>query len=173
MELFKAIHTRRSVRKYQEKDVPNDLIEILLAGAMMAPSTADARPWHFIVIKDPQIKNQIKDVHPYVGMIAEAPLGILVCADLNKERFKGFWPQDCAAAMQNLLLGAHASGLGAVWTGIHPIKERVDKFKEICKLPDHIIPFGLAVIGWPDQQSKTENRFSEACIHYDVWGNKN
>ncbi len=169
MELFKAIHTRRSIRKYQDKDVPNELIEILLAAAMMAPSAADARPWQFIVIRDPEIKNQIKNVHPYVAMITQAPLGILICGDLSKEKFAGYWVQDCSAAMQNLLLAAHAKGLGAVWTGIHPMKERETQFKEICQLPDHIIPLGLAVIGWPYQAPRTENRYSKSCIHYDHW----
>ena len=171
MEFIEVIHTRRSIRKYQDKEVSADLIQKLLAAAMQAPSTADARPWHFIVVTDPAIKNQMRDVHPYVKMVTESPVSILICADVKKEIFSDFWPQDCAAAMQNLLLAAHASGLGAVWTGIHPIDERVQKFKEICDLPENIIPFGLAVIGWPDQEVKSEERYDEGLVHSNVWQN--
>lgn len=169
MELFEALHTRRSIRKYTEEKIPEEAIKKLLAAAMMAPSAADARPWQFIIVTDQDKKDQIKDVHPYVGMIQNAPLGILICGDISKEKFQGFWPQDCAAAMQNLLLAAHASGLGAVWTGIYPIEDRALKFKRIFNLPDHIIPFGLAVMGWPDQKIKSEERFTEELVRYNVW----
>lgn len=172
MELFEAIHTRRSIRKYQNKEIPDDLIRKLLAAAMMAPSTGDARTWQFVLVTDSDKKNKIKEVHPYVGMITKAPLGILVCGDLSKEKFPGFWPQDCSAAMQNLLLAAHASGLGAVWTGIHPIEDRIVKFKEIFGLPEHIMPLGLAVTGWPAQTAKSEERYTDDCVHYNTWRNK-
>lgn len=169
MELFEAIHTRRSIRQYQEKEVPADLIKKILAAAMMAPSTADARTWHFIIVTDIDKKNKIKNVHPYVGMITKAPLGILICGDITKEKFQGFWPQDCSAAMQNLLLAAHASGLGAVWTGIYPVEERVLKFKEIFNLPEHIIPLGLAVMGWPAQSVRADERYTDNLVHYNTW----
>ncbi|WP_022666299.1 nitroreductase family protein [Desulfospira joergensenii] len=169
MELFEAIHTRRSIRKYQDREVPFDLIKKILAAAMMAPSTGDARTWHFILVTDPDKKARIREVHPYVKMVTKAPLGILVCGDLSREKFPGFWPQDCSAAMQNLLLAAHASGLGAVWTGIHPIEDRITRFKEIFDLPDHIHPLGLAVIGWPAQERTAEERYTEECIHHNRW----
>ncbi len=170
MDLFEAIHTRRSIRKYQDRDIPDDLTQKLLAAAMMAPSTGDARPWHFVLIRDSDIKDRIKDVHPYVGMIGRAPLGILVCADLTQEKFPGFWTQDCSAAMQNLLLAAHASGLGAVWTGIYPVEERVERCKAICSLPEQIMPLGLAVLGWPAQQVSSKERFSKDRVHLNRWG---
>ena len=169
MELFEALHTRRSIRKYQDKEISEELVKKILAAAMMAPSTGDARTWHFIIVTDQDKKNKIKEVHPYVGMVPHAPLGILICGDLTKERFEGFWPQDCSAAMQNLLLAAHASGLGAVWTGIYPIEERIEKFNKIFDLPKHIIPFGLAVMGWPAQEVRSEERYTEDVIHFNGW----
>jgi nitroreductase len=169
MEVFEALHTRRSIRKYEDKEIPQELVQKMLAAAMMAPSAGDARPWQFILVTDPEKKSKIKEVHPYVPMITGAPLGILICGDLSKEKYPGFWPQDCSAAMQNLLLAAHASGLGAVWTGIYPLEERVVKVKEIFNLPDHVIPMGLAVMGWPAQSRTSEERFTEACIRYNTW----
>ena len=172
MELFEAIHTRRSIRKYKDRAIPDDLIEKILSAAMMAPSAGDERPWHFILVSDPDQKERITTVHPYVGMITKAPLGILICGDLKKEKFEGFWPQDCSAAMQNLLLAAHAEGLGAVWTGIHPIADRVEKFRDIFSLPDHIVPFGLAVLGCSDQKTAPKNRFTTGRVHYNMWQDK-
>lgn len=169
MDTFQALHTRRSIRKFQDKTIPEEKIEKILAATMMAPSAGDARPWQFLVVTDPIKKEQTSAVHPYVKMITHAPLGILVLGDLSKEKFPGFWPQDCAAAMQNLLLAVHADGLGAVWTGIHPIKEREGRFKAIFDLPDHIVPFGLAVIGWPAQNPKTDERYDPQRVHHNRW----
>ena len=169
MELFKAIRTRRSIRKYLDKKIPADIIKKILFAAMMAPSAGDARSWHFIITTDTDIKNQIKNIHPYVHMVDKSPLSVLVCGDLSKEKESGFWPQDCSAAMQNLLLAAHAEGLGAVWTGIYPIEDRICKFKSIFRLPDHVVPLGLAVMGWPAQQRNFQDRYDVNCIHYNAW----
>ena len=172
MELFQALHTRRSIRKYQEQPIGEDLIHKLLAAAMMAPSAGDERPWQFILVTDAQQKERIAAVHPHAGMVRSAPLGVLLCGDLSKEKYDGFWPQDCSAAMQNLLLAAHGSGLGAVWAGIYPLEERVAHFRDIFNLPAHVIPFGLAIMGWPDQQPTTRERFDPSRIHYNTWEGK-
>ena len=87
--------------------------------------------WQFIVITDAAQKERMATVHPYVNMVRTAPLAILICGDLTKEKFEGFWPQDCSAAMENLLLAAHGAGLGAVWTGIYPLEERIEQFRKI------------------------------------------
>ena len=170
MDLLEAIHTRRSIRKYESREIPKDLIREILAAAMMAPSAGDARPWQFILVTEPVQKAKVKTVHPYVAMIEKAPLGILVCGDLSREKYEGFWPQDCSAAMQNLLLAAHGFGLGAVWTGIYPMKDRVEKFIQIFDLPGHIVPFGLAVMGWPAQNPQSKERFDGERIHDNAWG---
>nr|WP_320012169.1 nitroreductase family protein [uncultured Desulfobulbus sp.] len=169
MELLEAIHTRRSIRKYLQKDIPEELVQQILAAAMMAPSAGDERPWQFIIVSEKEIKEQIKAAHPYAGMVVNAPLGILICGDLSKQKHEGFWVQDCSAAMQNLLLAAHALGLGAVWTGIYPVEDRVKQCRTIFNLPEEIIPFGLAVMGWPDQSVKTPDRFDSSRIHHETW----
>jgi len=169
MDVFDALHTRRSIRKYLQKDIPEDLVQQILAAAMMAPSAGNERPWQFVLVSEKEKKEQIKAAHPYAGMMANAPLGILICGDLTKQKHEGFWVQDCSAAMQNLLLAAHASGLGAVWTGIYPVEDRVKQFCTIFNLPEQIIPFGLAVMGWPDQSSKTPERFDPSRIHRNTW----
>ncbi len=169
MELLEAIYSRRSIRQYQDRPVSEEAVSTLLGAAMMAPSAGNVQPWQFIVVTDPAKMDQVKDVHPYVGMAAGAPLGILVCGDLSLEKFPGFWVQDCSAAMQNLLLAAHDMGLGAVWTGIHPVEERAARFRAIFKLPNHIVPLGLAVIGWPVKPGRRKERYKPERVHRNSW----
>ena len=99
-------------------------------------------------------------------MAANAPLAILVCADTELEISEGFWPVDCAAAVQNMLLAAHALGLGAVWTGVYPRQQRIDDFRQLLNLPGHIIPHSLLPIGYSAEQPAAEDRFDETRIHY-------
>ena len=75
---------------------------------MAAPSAGNEQPWHFVVITERQLLDAIPGFHPYAGMTAEAPLAILACGDPALEKYPGFWPQDLAAAVENLLLAAHA-----------------------------------------------------------------
>ena len=169
MELMEALFTRRSIRKYQKKDVSGDQVQKLLEAAMMAPSAGNQQPWQFIVIRSREALMKVTDIHPYVAMAADAPLGILVCGDVTLEKFKGFWVQDCSAAVQNMLLAAHGLGLGAVWTGIHPLGEREQRFSALFNLPQHVIPFALVLIGHPAQEIKSKNRFKKDRVHLEKW----
>ena len=102
-------------------------------------------------------------------MARQARLAILVCGDLSLEKFPGFWVQDCSAATQNMLLAAHAKGLGAVWTGIFPLEDRVEGFRALCGLPEKVIPLALVVLGYPAQSLKPENRFLEERLRKNQW----
>ena len=73
-------------------------------------------------------------------MLGQAPLGIVVCADVGREQHAGYWVQDCAAATQNILLACHALGLGAVWIGVYPRDERVLALREFLSLPATVTP---------------------------------
>jgi len=169
MDTFTAIHTRRSIRKYDDKPIADDTIREILDAAMMAPSAGNAQPWQFIVVNDREILDGMADLHPHLKMVTQAQAGIIVCGDLSKEKFAGYWVQDCSAAMQNLLLAAHDKGLGAVWTGIYPIEERVAAVKKMFNLPEHIIPLGFAPMGYPAQSPKSESRLKEDRIHFNTY----
>ncbi|WP_320171580.1 nitroreductase family protein [Maridesulfovibrio sp.] len=169
MDVFEAIYSRRSIRKYEDKPVSEELISKLLGAAMMAPSAGNAQPWQFIVVDDREKLDAVSDINQYAAMAKKAPLGILVCGDLSLEKYAGYWVQDCSAATENLLLAVRASGLGAVWTGIHPIEERVQGYKKLFNLPEQVIPLGFLVIGWPDQESKKKDRYKEERVHRNNW----
>ena len=169
MDTLEAIMTRRSIRKYTDQPVSDELIEKLLEAAMMAPSAGNQQPWQFVVVQDKVTLSKIKDFHPYAGMAAKAPLGILVCGDTSLEKYPGFWVQDCSAAIQNLLLAAHAEGLGAVWTGIYPEMDRVEGCRKIFSLPENIIPLAFIPIGYPDQNPSSKSRFQAERVHKEKW----
>jgi nitroreductase len=169
MDALEAIHTRRSIRTYQDKPVPDDLIQEVLAAAMSAPSACNAQPWQFVVIRDREILKEIPRINSHAAMAAHAPLAILVCGDLGLEISAGYWVVDCAAAVQNLLLAAHALGLGAVWTGVFPQQDRIESFRGLLKLPQQVVPHSLIAIGYPAEQPAHEDRYRPDRVHPDGW----
>lgn len=172
MDTLTAIHSRRSIRHYTEQEVTEKDIRILLEAAMMAPSAHNCQPWHFVVVRSRKLKEAVSQLHPYIHMANKAPLGILVCGNTQLEKTPGFWVQDCAAATQNLLLAATEIGLGAVWTGIHPLKERAKEFQKLFNLPNHIPPLGYIVLGHPAQENKRMSRFDINKVSLNTFGGK-
>ena len=169
MDAMEAIHTRRSIRQYSTEPVSEEAIKELLKAAMAAPSAGNQQPWHFIVIRDRAILDEIPKLHPYTQMLTQAPLAIVVCGDKRALKHEGLWPQDCAAATQNLLLAAHAGGLGAVWCGVYPHEERVKPLQELLHIPEYAVPFSVVAIGHPDEQKPPVDRFDAARVHADRW----
>lgn len=169
MNTLEAIRTRRSVRSFMAKPIPKETIEELLRAAMSAPSAGNEQPWQFLVIDDRKKLDSITGVNPNAKMCKEAQAAILVCGDTTKEKYPGFWVQDCAAATQNILLAAHERGLGSVWTGIYPIPERVQGFRQLLTIPDTIIPFCLVPLGYPAKESPQVDRFQRDRVHYNSW----
>lgn len=167
MEIMEAIRTRRSIRKYEDKPISEEMIRKMLKAAMMAPSAGNAQPWRFIVINERERLDAMKGIHPHLSMVTQAQLGILICGDLSLEKFPGYWVQDCSAAMQNMLLAIHGMGLGAVWTGIYPMQDRIDAVKTMFALPESVIPLGFVPMGYPAQSPKSESRYREDRVHYN------
>ncbi len=172
MDTLEAIHTRRSIRKYTDEPVLPETVKELLSAAMSAPSAVNAQTWVFIVIDDRKLLDEIPTYSPYAAMCRGAPLAILICGDITQEKAPGFWVQDCSAATQNLLLAAHALGLGAVWTGIYPMEDRVEGFRKAFGLPEHVIPLAFVPIGYPAQQPGPQDRYTEEKAFHNRYGRK-
>ena len=169
MDAMNAILSRRSIRKYKKKAVPEDIINQLLEAAMSAPSAGNERLWHFIVINDRKILDEIPKYHPHADALRHAPLAIVVCGDLNLEILEGFWVQDCSAATENMLIAAQAKGLGAVWLAIYPRQERVVVIRKLLGLPSHIMPLCVVAIGYLEEKKSRENNFDPSKIHQNMW----
>jgi len=169
MEAMEAILGRRSIRKYTDKAVPEPVINQLLEAGMSAPSAGNQQPWHFIVINEREILEKVTEFHPYAEMLKEANVAICVCADVNLEKHKGYWVQDCSAATENILIAATALGLGACWLGIYPREQRVNGLRSLLGIPDNVIPLSLISIGYPAEQKPPANRYNSTRIHYNKW----
>ncbi|HEC44955.1 MAG TPA: nitroreductase family protein [Bacteroides sp.] len=164
-----AILKRRSIRAYSGKPVDKSTIKELLIAGMYAPSARNQQPWHFIIIDERQLLDRIRAIHPYASMLKAAEFAILVCGDEDLELSKGYWSVDCAASTQNILLAAHALGLGAVWLGVYPRKERQKEIREIFDFPSHIHPFSLISVGYPAESKSVPDRFKEDRIRWNKW----
>ncbi len=169
MEALECLHSRRSIRKYTDTPISDADLKVLLDAAMAAPSAGNAQPWHFVVVRDKALLEQVHAFNPYAAMLGKAALGILVCADTREEKYPGYWVQDCSAATQNLLLAATALGLGGVWTGVHPISEREEGCRKLFKLPPEVRPLGLVALGHPEKKGEKLSRYNEAKIHSNIW----
>lgn len=169
MDALEALNTRRSIRAFTPRPVSLDLVRELIRAAMHAPSAGNEQPWHFLIITERDLLERIPDFHPYAGMLSEAPVAVLVCGDTRQEKHPGMWVQDCAAATQNLLLAAHAKGLGAVWVGIHPREDRIEPVRRLIDLPEAIVPFALIPVGHPAETPEQEDRYRPELIHLNKW----
>jgi nitroreductase len=169
METLKAILTRRSIRKYSDKNIPEEYYEILLKAAMHAPTARNKQPWHFIIISDRKILNKLSEVNSSWQMLKNAAVAIVVCGDRNLEDAESFIIQDCAAATQNILLAAHELGLGTVWLGVHPREDRLLPLIKLLQIPDHILPVSMISVGKPNEHREQPERYNIERIHQDKW----
>jgi len=165
------IFTRRSVRKYQAREIPDAMMHDLLEAAMAAPSAVARDPWHFLVIRTAQTLQQLADVLPHAQMLRQAPAAIIVCGDINRahDRQESYMLQDISAAVENILLAANVLGLGGCWLGVHPRSERIAGIRQLFRLPDHIIPVCGIALGWPAEQPPARTRYNQDRVHKEQW----
>jgi nitroreductase len=169
MDVLEAIRTRRSIRTYLDQPVPEEPVQKLLAAAMQAPSARNQQPWQFVVIDDQAILAKIPTFMPNAAMAGKAPLAILVCGDLSLEESEGYWVVDCAAAVENMLLAAHALGLGAVWCGVYPRDKRMEGLRQLIGLPKTVIAHSLVVLGYGAEQVPAEDRYRPERVRRNHW----
>ena len=171
MDALQMILERRSCRVYQDKPVPEDVIENLLRAGMYAPSAQNSQPWEFLVMQDAEKKAAAAGLVSFWGVLKSAPLGILVMANLVSYRSSTpeFFVQDCAMCAENILLAAHAQGLGGVYMGLYPKQDIMKKMRGIYSIPDEILPFALLSIGYPEKPVPPHTTFHVKKVHRDIY----
>ena len=169
MDAIEAVLTRRSVRKYLNKKISDELIHELIIAGISAPSAENKQPWQFMIIDDHKLIDKIPDFHPNAKMLFESKKAILVCGDLDLEENIGYLIQDCSAATENILIAARAKGLGSCWLGIYPRDERISGLRKMLRIPDHIIPFSLISLGYPAVAQSRVDRYKSSIIHRNKW----
>jgi nitroreductase len=165
-----AIYKRRSIRKYKDAPVSHNLIEQIIKAGMNAPSAGNEQPWQFLVVDDRKILDKIPTFHPHSKMLYEAPVAIVVCGDMSRVKYQEYWPQDCSAATQNILLTIAELDLGGVWLGVYPREDRVKKLQALFGMPDNIIPFSIVALGYPAEQKAAKDIYDTHRIKHNSWG---
>ena len=160
-----SIFTRTSIRRYTEQPVPEEMIDKLMRAAMAAPSAGNQQPWEFYVITDHEMIQKAAECSPYSRFLKDAPLVIVPVYRTEGLRFPDYAHIDLSAAVENLLLEADALGLGAVWCGIAPLKERQQAVREALSIPDALEAFALIGAGFPAETKKQQDRYDPARIH--------
>lgn len=166
--VIEVIKKRKSIRNFTEKEISQEDIQLILEAAMLAPSACNRRPWHFFVIENKELIMQLASVHIHTKLCAKANKLIIVCAnlDLESRMSKDFYPQDCAAATQNILLQATSMNIGTCWCGIYPVKESEKKVKDILNLSDNLIAFNIIALGYTDEEFGSRGYYETEKITY-------
>ena len=167
---IETIMTRTSIRSFTDRAVSADTVEMLLRAGMAAPTAVNLQPWHFVVVNDRAKIDELGGNGRQSQMWHESPLVIVVCGNMEKAMEgvgQAFWVQDCSAATENILLAAHALGLGAVWTGCYPIEERVANISQVLGLPEHIVPLCAIVMGFPNESPQPKDKWKPENVSYN------
>ena len=168
-----CIMTRASVRNFTDRKISADTLEQLVKCGMAAPTAVNAQPWAFVVVTEREVLDSLNAHHPW-ARLETATAAIIVCGDL-KRALEGpaqeYWVQDCSAATENILLAAHAMGLGAVWCGVYhgPESERVPEVSGVVGLPEDIIPLNIITLGYPAQNVEPKDKWKPELVHYNIW----
>ncbi len=170
---LECIMTRASVRDYIAKAVPDSIVEKVLRAGMAAPTAANCQPWQFILIDDQALKDSISESFQYAKMVSRSAFDVVVCGNENlwmdsDTKSSGFWIQDCSAACENMLLAAHALGLGGVWCGVYPDAERMEKLSQILELPDHMVPLAILSFGYPSGKVVPKQKWDASKVRRNL-----
>lgn len=169
-DALEVIMTRTSVRQYTDQAITSETIDTLLRAGMAAPTAGNKQPWKFVVVTDRASLDSLAAGN--WRMAAEAQAAIIVCGD-TENVFPGegrdYWVQDCSAASENILLAAHAVGLGAVWCGCYPISERVEKVRNLFEIPSSIVPMSVLLFGYPAGEQTPKDKYKPENVHFNKW----
>lgn len=172
--VIENIMTRTSVRAYSDSVVSDSVRTAILKAGMAAPTAANQQAWDFVVVTDRTLKDSISSSFKYTKMVEGCAFAVVVCGNMDKLfdgdwRDGGFWVQDCSAVSENMLLAAHALGLGGVWCGIYPDGERVRKLSAILRLPENLVPLNVLSFGYPAAAVTPKDKWNPKNIHYNAY----
>jgi nitroreductase len=163
--VLNPIFTRTSIRSYQKEPIGEKDLQLLLKAGMAAPSAGNQQPWEFYVVRDPAVLQKLAKASPYSGCTAKAPAALVLCCRKEGLRYAEDAPLDMSACCENILLEATALGLGAVWLGIYPQKDRMQAAAAALHLPETLEAFSIVPVGYPEKAAAAQDRFDSTRIH--------
>ncbi len=173
MDVLEAIKERRSIRAYTDEKVSEEDVERLIEAARWAPSAGNIQPWAFVVVKEVETKRKLSSATLNQTLIQEAPVVIVVCADLTRSsRVYGsrgeklYSLQDTAAATENILLAAQELGLATCWVGAF----HEDEVAKAVKAPKNMRPVAMVAVGYPaERPAAPQKRLVNEIVHYGTF----
>ncbi len=177
MDLYEGLLTRRSIRKYTDKKIPHEVLEEIIKAAQYAPSAHNKQPWEFLVIEDKEILSSLRNVQRWTSFAKGASCAVIVCGNLeqafNRDKDGEKWDYadiDCALASENLMLAAHAKGIGTCFCGASPMPLVINGLCSHLHIPENMRPVGIIIMGYPDETpAQPENRWHPEKIHWEKW----
>ncbi|MEM0361644.1 MAG: nitroreductase family protein [Sulfolobales archaeon] len=167
-ELLNFLTSRRSIRRFKPDPIPDEVLLKILDVARYAPSARNSQPWVFIVVKDVEIKRKLANIHPWAKPLENAPVGVVVAC--NSELSPESYQVDCANATMQLMLAAHAVGLGSVWL---QTLRNIKDVQEIVGLPKNYIPVAMLALGVPDETPTAKKRKElKEIVYLDRYGSE-
>lgn len=172
---LECIMTRTSVRAYSGRKADHETINRILKAGMAAPTAANQQAWEFVVITGDSLKKRITESFEFAKMVEGCAFAVVVCGNMEN-LFEGdtpdggFWVQDCSAASENMLLAAHALGMGGVWCGVYPLADREKALRDILHLPANLTPLNILSFGYPTAPTSPKDKWQPSKIHYNAFG---
>ncbi len=167
--LLKEIENRRSVRKFLNKDLSQEQIDLLLLAGSKAPSAFNKQPWEFIVVTNKELLNKITEFHKYTQMLKQAPVAIIVLGNKEVTTVDEFIFADCSAVSQNILIQATHMDLGSCWCAVGPNEERINGVKQLFNIPDNLVPVSIIALGYEDGSRPSVEKSLENKVHYNKY----
>jgi len=154
MSLLDVILNRRSIRRYENKEIPKDVLDKIVEAGRQSPSAANRQPYHFVIVTDSEIKKELKGL--VSRFLKDAPVVIVGCAN-PKALLTGKWATvDTTIALENMVLAAWSLGIGSCWIGSF----NEEKTKELLKIPEDWKVVALVTFGYPAEQPKPRKKKS-------------
>jgi nitroreductase len=173
LDVFEAIMKRRSIRAYASEEVSEEEVERLIEAARWAPSAGNIQPWEFVIVKNAETKRRLAGAALNQTFIQEAPVVIVVCADVGRSSWgygsRGaslYCLQDTAAATENMLLAATALGLSTCWVGAF----HEDEVAKVINTPRNVRPVVIIPVGHGAEKPRAPRRRSlEEIVHHETF----
>ena len=173
MDALECIRSRISVRRFSDREISDEVLHAILEAGMSGPTAVNARPWSFIVVRDPETLNAMADGNCRAAQpLRGAKLGILVLGDLERayKNAQDYWVVDGSIAAQNMILAAHAMGVGSVWLGTWPQQEKIAAQAALFNLPETQVPHSIIAFGYPEApDDKQKLLYEEDRVHFERW----
>ncbi|OLS29853.1 MAG: 5,6-dimethylbenzimidazole synthase [Candidatus Thorarchaeota archaeon AB_25] len=169
MDTIKTIRDRRSIRKYKPNEVEEENLQIILQAGRWAPSASNKQPWHFIVIRNHEMRTKLADIHDYGRFMKESPVVIVVLGDPAKH--PRYYLADPHQAVQNMLLAAHSQGLATCWMGVRDTNLE-PQFRKVLEIPEGLRVVCSISLGYGDQERKSTRFPLEDITSWEKYGGK-